>query len=183
MANNVMPPSELAAEHPGRELAERMRWVIALRWAVAGALALVVILGRALGESTQTTAVYLGLAGLVLVYNFLCFFASRSPSFGHSSLTTLVRYGQVPVDLLVFTALVHLLGGVTSPVFVLYFVYILVGLAILPPSGAYWVAAIAALYYGALAFLEGPLGLTPPETFTQALGITPPVDMPWDYVL
>ena len=129
MANYVRPPSELVVEHPGRELAERMRWVIGLRWAVAGVLALVVVLGRTLGESPQTTVAYLGLAGLVLVYNFLYFFASKRPSFGQSGLTTLIRYGQVPVDLLVFTALVHLVGGVTAPVFVLYFAYMLVGLA------------------------------------------------------
>src|SRR5439155_10815383 len=47
----------------------------------------------------------------------------------------------------------------------------------------YWVAGIAALYYSALAFLEGPLGLKPPEAFASVLGITPPGDMPWGYVL
>lgn len=140
---------------------ERLRWVVGLRWTVAVALLLVGVIGNALNiYSGQTIAAHIGLAALVLLYNLYYLYALRQPDFGQTALTKLVRYAQVPVDLLVFTVLVHFLGGITSPVFVLYFLYVFVGLAILPPSGAYWVAGAAAFFYGALALLE--LWVKPP---------------------
>src|SRR5205823_2948569 len=157
---SVSLPSDTIHEHPGRELVERLRWVIGLRWAVAGVLVLVALIGLTYGSSApETLAVDLGLAALVFGYNFLYLVASKQPDYGQSNLTTLIRYGQVPIDLLVLTVLVHSTGGVSGPMFVLYFAYILVGLAILPPSGAYWVAGIAIAFYGILAWLEGPLGI------------------------
>jgi diguanylate cyclase (GGDEF)-like protein len=163
MANSAGLPSDTILEHPGRELVERLRWVIGLRWAVAGVLVLVALIGLTYGSSApETLAVDLGLAALVFGYNCLYLVASKQPDYGQSNLTTLIRYGQVPVDLLVLTVLVHSTGGVSGPMFVLYFAYILVGLAILPPSGAYWVAGIAIAFYGILAWLEGPLGIAPP---------------------
>src|SRR5439155_16834162 len=134
---------------------ERLRWVIGLRWTVVAALLAVGLLGNSFrGDSPQTRAAHIGLAVLMLVYNLFYLLAIRRPDFGQTGLTRLVQYAQVPVDLLVFTVMVHFSGGITSPVFVLYFLYVFVGLAILPPSGAYWVAGTAALFYGALALLE-----------------------------
>ena len=137
------PLSTPFPEQGNRDLIERLRWVIALRWAVVVALLLV---GSLAGSSPSTSAVHISLAVLVLIYNLAYFFASGQRDFGRSSFTNIVRYGQVPVDLLVFTVLIHFSGGVTGPVFVFYFLYIFVGLAILPPSGAYWVAGIATVF-------------------------------------
>ena len=145
------PLSTPFPEQGNRDLIERLRWVIALRWAVVVALLLV---GSLAGSSPSTSAVHISLAVLVLIYNLAYFFASGQRDFGRSSFTNIVRYGQVPVDLLVFTVLIHFSGGVTGPVFVFYFLYIFVGLAILPPSGAYWVAGIATVFYGALTLIE-----------------------------
>jgi diguanylate cyclase (GGDEF)-like protein len=162
MALFSRPLSTPSTENGNRELVERLRWVIGLRWTVVIALFLVGFFGDTYGgDSVNSRAVHIGLALLVLTYNILYLVASRRPGFGHSGLMTLVRYGQVPIDLLVFTVLVHFTGGITGPVFVLYFLYIFVGLAILPPSGAYWVAGIAALCYGGLALLEA-FWLRPP---------------------
>ncbi|MFL5731814.1 MAG: diguanylate cyclase [Chloroflexia bacterium] len=178
-------PAGAVDERPGRELAERLRWVIGLRWAVAAMLILVGVLGQTYANpSLGTLAVHVGLAALVLCYNFLYLYASKQPGFGESSLTALIRYGQVPVDLLVLTVLIHSTGGVTGPVVVLYFAYILVSLAILPPSGAYWVAALAAIFFALLAFTESRLGIVPPQgPFTDALGPRLSPVEPWAYVL
>jgi diguanylate cyclase (GGDEF)-like protein len=154
----VTPDRPLITPFPepgNRELIERLRWVIGLRWTVVIALLLVGFLGNTFrADSPQTSVVHVGLAVLVLTYNLAYLYAASRPRFGQSNLTTLIRYGQVPVDLLVFTVLIHFSGGVTGPVFVLYFLYIFVGLAILPPSGAYWVAGIAAFFYGLLTLIE-----------------------------
>ncbi|MBF6613124.1 MAG: GGDEF domain-containing protein [Chloroflexi bacterium] len=137
------------------ELIERLRWVIAIRWTVVAALLLVGLLGRLWrNDSVQTSLVHLTLAAIVALYNYFYLRYTESVDFGKSPLFPAIRFAQVPADLLVFTVILHYSGGVTGPVFVLYFLYIFVGLSILPPSGAYLVAGTAALCYGILALLE-----------------------------
>ncbi len=151
---NIIPTNKPAIT----ELAERLRWVIGIRWTVVVALLLVGFLGSWIrGDLVQAGFIHLGLAGLVAIYNAFYFVVTRQPGFGKSQTTALISLLQIPLDLLVFTAIVHFSGGVTGPVFVLYFLYIFVGLAILPPAGSYIVALLAALFYGVLALLEATL--------------------------
>ena len=132
--------------------------MIGIRWTVVVALLLVGFLGSWVrGDSLQAGLIHLVLAGLVAFYNTFYFFATKQPGFGKSQTTALISLLQIPLDLLVFTAIVHFSGGVTGPVFVLYFLYIFVGLAILPPAGSYVVALLSAGFYGALALLEATL--------------------------
>jgi diguanylate cyclase (GGDEF)-like protein len=140
------------------ELVERMRWVIGIRWTVVIALVLVGLLGNTIrGDAPGPSYVHLALAAFVAAYNTFYLLVTRRPEPPSTALIA----AQIPLDLLVFTAIVHFSGGVTGPVFVLYFLYIFVGLAILPPAGSYLVAALAALLYGGLALVEA-LWLPPP---------------------
>ncbi|HYO49828.1 MAG TPA: sensor domain-containing diguanylate cyclase [Chloroflexia bacterium] len=144
-----------SAEPGLSEVVERLRWVIGIRWTVVVALLLVGIIGRWWRPDTgDTSLVHITLAILVGVYNLFYYFVARNPNFGTTRAKFIIRFAQIPVDLLVFTAIVHFSGGVTGPVFVLYFLYIFVGLAILPPVGAYIVAALSAVCYGGLALIE-----------------------------
>ncbi len=141
------------------ELVERLRWVIGIRWTVVVALILVAIASPWLSNLSTTFAgsnplIHLSLALFVTAYNTAYLLGSRMPEFGRTRVTYWLILAQVPLDILVFTAIVRWSGGVTGPVFVLYFLYIFVGLAILPPKGTYFVAGFSALCYGVLAFLE-----------------------------
>jgi diguanylate cyclase (GGDEF)-like protein len=143
------------------ELVERLRWVIGIRWTLVVALLLVGLLGGNLENivnlspgNFQISEIHLVLAAVVAAYNLFYLFACRLADFGMSSGSYVAILAQVPIDLFVFTVIIDKSGGVTGPVFVLYFLYIFVGLAILPPAGAYMVAAIAAICYGSLAFIE-----------------------------
>ncbi len=148
----LVPPTSAQGS---RELIERLRWVIGLRWTLVIALLLVGLYGRVFqGEARGIGAIHVGLALFVLGYNALFLNLSKRPDFGSANLVALVRFGQIPVDLLILTVLVHFRGGFAGPVFVLYFLYVFVGLAILPPSGAYWVAGTAAACYGLLIAYE-----------------------------
>src|SRR5687768_17261179 len=157
-------------------LSERLRWVIGIRWTVVVALLLVGLLGGVYrGDLRQISVPHVTLALLVAFYNLFYLVSTRRPNFGSTRLSRVIRLVQIPVDLFVFTAIVHFSGGVTGPVFVLYFLYIFVGLAILPPSGAYLVAGTAVLFYGGLALFEAFLS-KPPTTPTlggQAIGDVP----------
>lgn len=158
------------------ELVERLRWVIGIRWTVVVALLLVGLLGGAYrGDLNQISYPHVTLALLVTIYNLFYLVSTRQANFGSTYLSRVIRIVQIPVDLLIFTAIVHFSGGVTGPVFVLYFLYIFVGLAILPPSGAYIVAGTAVLFYGGLALLEA-FWLKPPTTPTLSGQVA--VDVP-----
>ncbi|MEO8287184.1 MAG: diguanylate cyclase [Chloroflexota bacterium] len=149
------------------ELVERLRWVIGIRWTVVVALLVVGLVGPNLPSilnlrpySFNSSMVHVGLAVVVAAYNLFYLLASRRPDFGKTRGSYYAILAEVPIDLCIFTIIVHFSGGVTGPVFVLYFLYIFVGLAILPPSGAYVVAAIAAVCYGELAYYEAMSGPT-----------------------
>lgn len=155
----TLSQSDATAAAKATELVERLRWVIGIRWTVVVALILVAFAGPGLANITPALTstnpiVHLGLAALVAVYNTIYWLASRLPDFGRSRITYFLILAQVPIDILVFTAIVRYSGGVTGPVFVLYFLYIFVGLAILPPKGTYFVAGFSAICYGVLSFLE-----------------------------
>ncbi|MDQ6693816.1 MAG: sensor domain-containing diguanylate cyclase [Chloroflexota bacterium] len=157
---------------PGlNEVVERLKWVVGVRWTVVLALLLVGILGRVWrGDSTETSLGHIALALFVALYNLYYLLITRQPDMRLTRLTPFARYVQIPVDLVVFTAIVHFSGGVTGPVFVLYFLYIFVGLSILPPSGAYLIAGIAAACYAGLCFLEA-MWLKPPAGVTTILPV------------
>lgn len=145
------------------ELVQRLRWVIGLRWAFALALFVVGAFRTTLpGDPQHIKLAHFVLAAIVACYNLGFWLVSRQPGFAKSGAINVVRYGQVPVDLLVITALLHFSGGITAPVFILYFVYVFVSLAVLPPSGAYWVSLTAAVCYGTLAIAEARSYLPPP---------------------
>src|ERR1044072_1780849 len=108
MAAFMRPFISPSIHHGNRELVERLRWVIGLRWSVVLALLLVTLFmgmrgNLETGYSRENSLAHMGLAMLVLAYTFFFLFASRQPDFGQSGLTKLIRYGQVPVDLLVVT--------------------------------------------------------------------------------
>jgi hypothetical protein len=79
-------------------------------------------LGR--GDLRGSSYTHIALAAVVAAYNIFYLFATRRSDFGRTRRTSLLRLVQIPVDLVVFTAIVHFSGGVTGPVFVLYFLYI-----------------------------------------------------------
>jgi diguanylate cyclase (GGDEF)-like protein len=144
-----------------------MRWVIGIRWTVVVSLLLVGLI-TILGQLPSETALWhIGLAATVALLNVCYLVATWQPSFTNTNLGQALRFAQIPVDLLVFTIIVHFSGGVTGPVFVLYFLYLFVGLAILPPSGAYFVAGVAAGLYALLGVLEA-LWMQPPQNVGDA---------------
>lgn len=150
--------TSVSPEIPGRELADGMRWVIGIRWTVVAALLFVGFAGSlSQGRGLQISAVHIILAFALALYNLIFMVVLSRVRRGHERLkrpAESLRFAQIPIDLLAFTLIIHFSGGVTGPVFVLYFLYVFVGLATLPPASAYYVAGTAALLYGLLALVE-----------------------------
>jgi diguanylate cyclase (GGDEF)-like protein len=159
-----------------------MRWVIGIRWTVVVALLLVGLI-TIIGQLPSETALWhIGLSATVALFNVCYLVATWQPSFTTTNVGQILRFAQIPIDLLVFTIIVHFSGGVTGPVFVLYFLYIFVGLAILPPSGAYFVAGVAAVLYALLGVLEA-LWMHPPQNLGDAPQVHASVGTYLGYVL
>jgi diguanylate cyclase (GGDEF)-like protein len=159
----VQPTNLIGGEPVGAgktsELVEKLRWVVGIRWTVVIALVLVAVFGPAISQRAGTATftspyIHIGLALVVALYNLIYMYISRHPRLDSSRFSRWLILAQIPLDIFVFTVIIHSSGGVTGPVFVLYFLYVFVGLAILPARGTYFVACFSALCYGVLALIE-----------------------------
>lgn len=160
-----------------RELMERAAWFVRLRW-LAGSITLIgVPLARwGLHLPISLSA---GLVGLVvLLYNILFYLGTKrldrqrgsaSPP-NPSQLTRLVNL-QIILDLLALTWLVHLSGGISSPLRPFFVFHAIISSMLLRRRFAYLQAALAVGLVAGLALLEASGWLKPPAGFPWS---TPP---------
>ncbi len=139
-----------------------IEWGLQVRWFGLGALLLLGSLLVLSGTFSFTRYVGTALLALpVIVYNTLFLLLLRLEGFaGNERVLRLLRWIQVPVDLVVLTVLLHLTGGATTPLSILYVFPIVVAILLVPIHGTYFAAACASLCYGVLALLE--LTVLPP---------------------
>jgi signal transduction histidine kinase len=135
-----------------RELRERLRWFIRLRW-VAGAAILV---GGALGSPLLGIALPffpLALVALtVLSYN-LVFHLWRHKIAAEQSRLRRSIHLQMGLDWAALSVTVYLTGGIGSPISLSYFFHLIIGAILLSRRACYMLTAIASLLLGALALL------------------------------
>jgi len=161
-----------------------LHWFIQLRWATVLVLTLGGVLTWAVGTVTpRHFAEGLAVAGGVLLYNGVFWLLLRRGDQGHPAARTLVRWAQLPCDIITTTLLLHIIdsGGI-SPFTILYGISILGATTLLPPRGIYAIGLFATLCYGGLLLYEfflsvpGPAGTlllyyrTHPEPGRVALG-------------
>jgi diguanylate cyclase (GGDEF)-like protein len=150
-----------------------LRWGLQLRWiSMAGLLLLGLLLTLAGAFGWLTYAIVIGLTLPVLGYNlgFEAFLRRRGASSNEQALR-LLRWIQVPADLVAFTALMHFTGGATTPLAILYVFTVVGAILLVPAHGTYFAAGLASVFYGLLAVLE--LTILPPA-MVPLLGSMPP---------
>jgi signal transduction histidine kinase len=133
---------------PTPELAERIRWFIRLRWlAVVGILiaaGLVASIGLAISWQQL-----LGLAGLLAGLNAIYAALSRR------NIPPLpFTWWQIVADLTVLTLALHVSGGIENPFAFFYVFHVIIASILLPPRVSYLVAALATLFFLAMALFE-----------------------------
>ena len=133
---------------PTPELAERIRWFIRLRWlAVAG------IVLAAGGVASLKLAIawptLLGMAGLLGAANGLFMILARR---GVPPVS--FTWWQVVMDLTVLTLSLHVSGGIENPFAFFYVFHVIIASILLPVRVSYLVAALAAVFFLAMAFAE-----------------------------
>src|SRR5436190_5135522 len=133
---------------PTPELAERIRWFIRLRWlAVAGiVIAASVVASMNLAISWPHL---LGLAGLLGGLNvvFAGLSRRRMPPLAFT-------WWQIVMDLTVLTLALHVSGGIENPCALFYVFHVISAAILLPPRVSYLVAALATMFFLAMALLE-----------------------------
>jgi two-component system sensor histidine kinase PilS (NtrC family) len=135
-----------------------IRWVYLSRLILASAIFLAAVFQWLIADSEKTLVATLCFVGALFVtsLSFLWSEVNRKP------LTRGFLYGQLVVDLLVITGVVHVTGGAASQFAALYILVNAAAALLLPGGGAVLIALLGSVMYAADALLvtRGPMELT-----------------------
>jgi len=139
-----------------RELSERARWLITLRWLTLTIAAAVVLLANHwLGNVLLAPALWgtlVGIAGYNILFWILFRRLERRAS-PHSSYVALM-HAQVLTDLLALTTLLHFSGGLENPFSLYYVLLVLISSILMTKRASYLYATAATAIWVTLLVLE-----------------------------
>lgn len=159
------------------ELISRLGWFIRLRWlAVSGLLLTIGFVGIAF-PGVFPLAPMLVIAAIIAGYNLVLWFYTRRLRRPHREGQTPGRYrefihGQIVLDLVALTVLLHLSGGIDNPFAFYYVFYVIIVSILLPQRSAYAYAGLVAVLFGGLVLLEH-VGLLPHTDLSAITGVVP----------
>lgn len=136
-----------------RELRGRALWFVKLRWWVPPAIAACSLAGRGLGFEVPLVEL-LGTAAFVFGYNLCLHLLRRRVETGSVDDVRRFTRTQMLLDLAALFALVHLTGGVASPLTYLALFHVIFAAILLPPASAYGFAGLLAAGLAGLALAE-----------------------------
>ncbi len=135
-----------------------IRWVYLSRLILASAIFLAAVFQWLIADSEKTLVATLCFVGALFVtsLSFLWTEVNRKP------LTRGFLYGQLVLDLLVITGVVHVTGGAASQFAALYILVNAAAALLLPGGGAVLIALLGSVLYAAdaLVVTNGPMELT-----------------------
>ena len=147
----------LDAALPERDLRHLLGWFIRVRWVFVSGLVLAIAAGAMLLRLDFPVEKTLAVAALISTYNvlFAAYHRVRSRWAVAVSASGTVEAGlQIGLDLVALTALIHFLGGATSPLVCLYLIHAIAGVMLLPRRIAWLIGAGAFGLFLALLVLE-----------------------------
>ncbi len=155
MTANVAPnPIPLERE----ELIVRLKWLIRVRWLfgggvwAAGAALAMFPVGRVSGGFIAAVG------AAILGYNWLFWFLERRIKEVRPEVLArrapVAALGQIVLDLLALTLVLHAIGGIENPLFVYYVFHMVVATLLLPVREVFAVAGLAILLFALLAVAE-----------------------------
>jgi len=138
------------------ELAERMDWLIRSRWLVAlGALFIVLAANYLLPGVLPMPSLLATIASLATCNALFLLYARRLRSLEASPKHyTTFTHLQLVVDILCLTVFLHFLGGLETPFFFFYLIYVVIASILLPRAASFAYAGLVSFLYLALLVLE-----------------------------
>ncbi len=138
-----------------RELGDRLRWLVGLRWvAILFGAGVLLVANWWLGPNTLPTTALWATLGVVALVNLAFQLLTRrlQGATARGEVLTYLMHGQIASDLLALTAILHFSGGLENPFSVYYVLIVAVGSILMSTRDAYLYAALAtALWVGLLA--------------------------------
>jgi signal transduction histidine kinase len=157
-----------------KELQERLDWFTRLRW-VAGFAIL-----AGIGVGPPILGIHLPLKPLLLVavavlsYN-LVFHLNRRRIAATPARARQAIYLQIGLDWGALTTIVHLTGGVVSPVSLIYAFHLIIGAILLSRRACYLLSCVASILLGCLAYMTSVYSMQLEYSFLLFLAADPVV--------
>ena len=139
-----------------RDLNERVRRLIWLRWLVLTIATVISLIGnRGLGLVLPTTWLW-GTLVAIAVYNGIFWFAANSLTGLGASHATQVRFASIQIitDLVALTLVLHATGGIENPFSLYYVLLVVTGSVLTTRRAAYLYAGVATALWVGLLVLE-----------------------------
>ncbi len=141
------------------ELADRIGWLIRLRWFAASGVLLTILLATSLFDLKVdrlvllliTSAIFVTNLGYQLYFNYL---QSTLDKPGRHRRISQFANLQISLDLLILTVLLYFSGGGENPFFFYYIFHMIIASILLEPADSYRQATLAALFFNSMLFLE-----------------------------
>lgn len=139
-------------------LFSRLKWLVGLRWlAAAGVVVLSALCVQVLGFPIPLVPLQL-LGGAIALYNvgfrwWLLSIRKREPG-DHRRALTVCANTQISADLLALALVIHLTGGIESPLAFFFVFHMIIASMILSREAAYAQAVLVLALYGAVVLLE-----------------------------
>lgn len=131
------------------------RFVIKSRWWVFAAIALTGVIHKVLGGTEFSTFNIILLLSIGYFFNLIYFLVlRRNPRNISSQMVNFLCVFQIIVDLILYTIVIYMTGGVESLAFLFYFFAIFMGLIILREKQIIGITLIALLMYISIIVLE-----------------------------
>jgi len=138
------------------ELSEQVDWLIRLRWlTMLGALLIILAANYLLPQVLPTSSLLVTIAGFAVCNAFFLFYSRRLHSIRASAKHyTNFIYLQLVLDIMFLTIFLHFLGGLETPFFFFYLVYMVITSILLPRPVSFVYAGLTSFLYIALLLLE-----------------------------
>jgi signal transduction histidine kinase len=151
--------AERAAAARLEELVERNRWLVRLRWLAALGLVAATSLAAYAFRMPVPAAVLYSLAAFLALYNAVVYFVTKPSTgprdvSGSMSRATMLAVGQIVVDLVTLTALLHFSGGIENPFFLYFTFHMVIASILLSRAASFHIASFAIALFFSLVLAE-----------------------------
>jgi signal transduction histidine kinase len=140
------------------ELIARLRWLIRVRWYFGATVWIAGILLYFIPVGTVSGTFVAAIGAGILVYNWVFWFLERHIGGAQPEVLAdrapVAAMGQIVLDLIALTVVLHSAGGIENPFFVYYVFHMVIATLLLPVREVFGVAALAIVLFGALVLAE-----------------------------